>query len=314
MKMRVLLDQHQKFSAAGLPGNMGDGYLMTHNSVFRRIRDEALKCGYVFSNERDHAYESFPLLQLDEILLKKTLPYSNNVYVFEKLSPAALDAITWEDIDGNLKRNFIFHEGCHAVVRTLADKIFVPLPAGVSELERQQQRALGMLLEESCANACELLGMIDASDAIHKNFYEMNSYICEFQMRTQFKNAVEELGFPLVMRFMVLSYLNANFLRERIEEADFQAMLKISSEGPLDSKYIKTLRALSKVAFHLSERFRQQTTAFHLRLAGIKTPTKDLFNFNFLKAFTPKAPQTQLLTTFSKLSDAPKVPGSFFCP
>ncbi len=277
-----LLEHHRKFAKEGLPGSFGDGYLMVHNRVFRQMREAALKAGYKFNSERNDAYDTFPLLQLENLLQAKVLPYANNVSAFERLTSAQLEVLEWEDIDGNLKKNFVFHEGCHAVVRTLAGQTLGPLNQ-IAGIESERNFAFRMLLEESCANTAELLGTIDVHDQVHRCLFEMNSYMANFDNRTNLKNAMADLGAGTLIKFMVLSYLQANFLRERIEDRQLQEMVGIAAKGlVLDAKKVKTLRAMAKMSFQLSERFRVQTTGFHLRLAGIKTPSAKLFDFDFL--------------------------------
>lgn len=65
-------------------------------------------------------------------------------------------------------------------------------------------------------------------------------------------------------------------------------MLIMSREGEWTSEEKKTLRSLGKIAFQLSERFREQTTGFHLRLAGIQTPMRELFAFDFMSQLKKK--------------------------
>ncbi|HVK61743.1 MAG TPA: hypothetical protein VM432_09350 [Bdellovibrionales bacterium] len=283
MKLTRLLDLHQKHQARGIPESFGDGFLMEHNSVFRRVRDAALKHGYRFTNERNDAYETFPLLQLDSLLQQKRIPYSNNTAAFATLSAQATDALSWADLDGNLKKNFVFHEGAHAIARSIADNALGPIARGQS-VEAQREFALRMLVEESCANTAELLGVSETADQAHRIFYEMNSYVCEFESRTNLKNALTEIGGPTVAKFMILAYLHANLLRESIDERSFKSITTIASKDDLNPAKLKTLRALGKIAFNLSERFRVQTTGFHLRLAGVTTPPEELFDFDYLDA------------------------------
>ncbi len=282
MKLTHLLEHHRKFSGRGLPGSLGDGYLVVHNRFYRWIREAALASGFRFSAEKNEAFESFPLLQLENILRARVLPYVNNAAALEQLTPVQLLALDWQDVDGNLKKNYVFHEGCHAVVRGLAGEVLGP-SGEMHDLKTQRRFALRMLLEESCANTVELLGTVDANDQIHRLFFEMNSYMGNFENRTNVKNAFAEIGEATVIKFVTLAYLQANFLREKIEDREFAAMIRFATGGAeLDAKKQKSLRALSKVAFQLSERFRVQTTSFHLRLAGIKTPAKELFGFDFM--------------------------------
>lgn len=290
MKISRLLELHIQYQSQGLPGSLGDGYLVTHNKVFRAVRQRALEAGYKFSDHRDEAYEAFPLLQLERILQSKTLPFANNVLPFENLTPAQRQLISWDDVDGNLKRNFVFHEGSHAVFRSLK-------PADISEDLATQ--VVWMLLEESFANTMELLAVIEAGDAAHRIFFELNSYVCEFDHRHHLSKAMTELGEKVLIPFMVLSYLHANFLRERIEEKDFKQIFKLLSLEGLTEVQSKALRALAKVVFNLSERFRYQTTDFHLRLAGVKNPHELLYQTDFLNVC---ATDPQILELLSKIS------------
>jgi hypothetical protein len=281
MKLSRLLEQHKKFKDQGLSESLGDGFLMAHNRMYRQVRNAALSFGYKFTTDRNEAYEAFPLLQLESLLKAKTLPYVNNVIPFESLTAVQLENITWEDLEGNIKRNFVFHEGCHAIARALAQKHFKAEISG-HDLDAQRLRALRMLLEESCANTAELLGVVDATDTTHRIFYEMNSYVCEFEQRTNLKNALAEFGEEFFTAFMVLCYLHSNFLREHFEDKDIKSILDLISKNTFTDKQLKTLKALAKVVFNLSERFRYQTTGFHLRLAGVQIPMEDLFDYDFM--------------------------------
>jgi hypothetical protein len=283
VKLSRLLEQHLQFSKAGLSGCLGDGYLVSNNRIYRNVREAALNAGYKFTSEKNDAYETFPLLHLETLLTKKQIPYSKNAAAFESLSPVAREAMTWEDIEGNLKKNFVFHEACHGLARSLALKHMGPNEKG-SSLQAHRAFALRMLLEESCANTCEFIGVIDATDQVHRIFYEIGSYVCEFESRTYLKNAFMEIGASTVTKFMVLSYLQANHLRTSIDEKSFKRMVELTGTKSLTAQQSKTLRALGKVAFNLSERFRIQTTAFHLRLNGIATKSTELFDFDFLAA------------------------------
>jgi len=283
MTIRRLMELHDQFASQGLPESFGDGYLMSHNEMYNKVRTEALKKDYRFSKENDVFYETFPLLQLEYLLSKKTFYYSNNVLALKSLSRTQLSVLDWEDIDGNLKRNFVFHEACHGIVREFTREHLEAL-APPSGLDSQRRFTLRMLLEESFANTCELLGGMYAGDAAHRVFYEMNSYICEFESRTYLKKTKDDIGTEKLGLFFVLSYLHSNFLCERINESALQEILQMCQLADVSMASVKNLRALSKIVFNLSERFRYQTTRFHLRLAGIETPFEKLVDYNFMSA------------------------------
>lgn len=288
MKISRLLEQHQKFADQGLPTSFGDGYLVQHNRFYRSIRKAAENFGFSFSSDRNEYYEAFPLLQLEDLLEKKFLSYVNNVGVLTQLTKAQSEALTWDDLEGNLKKNYVFHEASHAVVRSITTRHWGPVVLPGATLDSQRDYVLRMLFEESCANTCELLGVAETSDPVHRMFYELNSYVCEFESRSYLKKALDEIGVVEVSRFMMLAYLHANFLRETFEDKDIHQMLSLSGLEGLEAKQVKALRALAKVAFNLSERFRYQTTSFHLRLAGVHTPLEDLVDFPFLEVLKRK--------------------------
>ena len=301
MKVSRLLEQHQKFANQGLPTSFGDGYLVQHNRFYRSIRKAAEDFSFSFSHERNEFYEVFPLLQLEDLLGKKVLSYVDNVGVFKQLSRAQLEVLTWQDLEGNLKKNHVFHEASHAVIRTLTTRHWGPVVTPGSSLDSQRDYILRMLFEESCANTCEFLGVAETSDTLHRLFYEMNSYVSEFESRTYLKKALDEMGLPGVSRFMVLAYLHSNFLREKFDDKDIRQMLELAGLTKLDAQQVKALRALGKVAFNLSERFRYQTTSFHLRLAGVQTPLEELVDYPFMEALKRKNQIEDLLQEWVSL-------------
>lgn len=300
MKLSRLYSQNQAFQNQGLPKAWGDGYLMAHNRLYRGVRQGALRLGYQFSSAPNKAYAAFPLLQLEDILQKRVLPYADNSSVFDSLSTNSREALTWEDVDGNLRRNFVFHEASHGIARDLMEKHGWGRLKGTG-IEVQRDQVLRALFEESCANAVELLGALEVSDPVHRAFYETNSYICMFQDRTHLARAAESIGFRVLFKFMVFSYLQANFLRTNFEDRDFLHMLAMSREGEWSGEEKKTLRALGKIAFQLSLRFREQTTGFHLRLVGIQTPIGELFAFDFMSQLKKKKDLEPFLNEFLDL-------------
>ena len=301
MKVSALLKTHKKFQQKGLTGNFGDGYLIEHNRVYCQIRKAALAAGYKFSTERDETYEVFPLLQLERLLKNKVFPYSNNVQVFEDLSSQQLEVLDWEDLIGNLKRNFVFHEGSHAVIRDLLAQHFGKAQhskeiEGTDTLASQRVFVLRVLLEESFANTAELLGVIDADDSIHQAFYELNSYNTLFEHRSNLKKALNELGANLLIPFFILSYLHVNFLRESLTDSDLKKIVATIGHEPVKPTQMKTLKAMSKLCFELSEIFRYQTTSFHLKINGINTPLEEVLDFDFLEELKQQCDLPALLS------------------
>lgn len=305
MKISTLFEQHEKFKNQGLKQSFGDGYLVAHNTIYQKVRATALQQGYSFSCERNEAYETFPLLQLEKILKTKVFPYVNNAITFEQMDSATLALLNFEDIDGNLKKNHVFHESCHGIARTLSEKYLgknIKTESSTKkDLDGERQKSLRMLIEESAANTYEFIGISEAHDQTHRLFYQMNSYFCDFENKTHLKNAINDVGLDVIIKFMFLSYLQSNFLKDQIEDKQFQQMIALSTNETLDPKRTKALRALSKTAFQLNERFRVQTTSFHLRLLGIHTPIRQLFDFDFLKALKSDSGFESFLKALSHL-------------
>lgn len=274
VKLTRLLETHRSFSSEnGLENNFGDLYLIKKNRIFSHIRHQALAANFGYSNERNDNYNALPLSQLENVLKTKTIPYLDNISVLDKL--AADTQITWEDIRDNLRKNYVFHESCHAVARSLMSAIYTH--------ELSQEKVLQILIEESFANTCEFMAVIDATDPIHRIFYEWNSYTSLFEERTHLERATKEMGDVAVFKFLLLSYLQANFLKTELSDKNLNRMINLSFENSLsDTRQLKTLRYLARITFTLDQRFREITTGFHLRLCGFQKSLSELLNFNAL--------------------------------
>lgn len=260
MKLANLLSHHHKYAkqTGALENVFGDGYLCAHNRIYREARERAIAVGFKFSADRNDAYRALPLAQLDNLLKAKTIPYIDNVTVLESLEARIPNQTVWDDIIDGFKGNHVFHESCHAYARS---KI------------RGLDPALGYLLEESYANAQELLSILDAEDKSHRLFLELNSYVYMLEDRVHLIAAEKAMGLSALTRFMILSYLHANYLRETFE---FERMLKLSTDRPVDDKTAKSLKRLAKIAWQLNPRFREVTTRFYFKLQKVEfDPTYD---------------------------------------
>jgi hypothetical protein len=276
LKLDRLIEQHrQSLSVQDLADNFGDGFLSRNNQIYAKIRVAALRAGYRFGSEPNVAYQALPFAQLEKILVSKSIPYANNVTVIENLVALLKDDVVWDDISDGLKKNFVFHEGCHAVARSFAKP---------NKVRDQKSKALQILMEESFANSCELLAVADVEDTSHRIFFALNSYTALFEEKTNIKKAIRNSGFPVVFKIMWLAYLHSNFLREHLDEKEWSRCLAIAGADSVPAPQIKALRALSKIAFTLDSRFRLVTTRFHLKLNGILMTTNEILDFDVLAA------------------------------
>ena len=300
MKLSRLWDQHQQFASQGLKENFGDGYLMAHNKIYQNIRETTQKQNFTFSLESHPFYQALPLSQLDWILSEKKIPYIDNVSVLQQIHQKLPGQILWDDICDNLKGNHVFHESCHAVARPLNQTILKTAP--VKNTQELQILVLSRLIEESFANTCELLAVVDAIDPVHQIFFELNSYVVMFQDKTNLKKALQDIGEDIFMKFMILCYLHANFLTPTLDDQKFEKLLSLISEkeSGFSLPQKKSLRALSKIAFELNLRFRMVTTGFYLKLNGISTPMAELKDFDFIQMIKDRPELIEFLDALVK--------------
>lgn len=290
MKLAKILEIHFKQASifvsnipAGLEGNLGDNFLLQNNFIYRQIRSLALKANGKYSDAYDNKYAALSLGQLDRILQTKVVPYFNNVDVLMDIEKRIPGTTIWDEVTDNIKRNYLFHESCHLVARQIVKQYF-------TSSEPFEKMIVLSLLEESFANACELLSVIDVDDEIHRVFFEMNSFVVMFEDRGNLKNLVKRIGLLSTIQFFVFCYLTANFQNERLDEKEFIKVMDLlrvdlghSHLQNLDAKVLKSLRVLAKIVFELNPRFRTVTTGFYLRLSGLRVTSEKIRKVDFLK-------------------------------
>ncbi|MEK6772370.1 MAG: hypothetical protein AABY64_00395 [Bdellovibrionota bacterium] len=276
MKLSQLLEGNDACkSSKGIPGNFGDFYLLKNNRIYSSVRSLAIESGFQYSLDKNDAYYALPLSQLESVLEQKKIPYFDNVSVLKEIESRLKTGVFWDDISDNLKKNHVFHESCHAVIRSRASHLLTNQP---------QEKILKILLEESFSNTCELLAIADVNHSLHRIFFEWNSYTFLYDEKTNLKNAMNDLGETLIFKYLLFCYLHSNFLFNEFDEKTFKRVQKVVFGNAIfDSKAIKSLRALAKMAFTLDRRFREVTTGFYLRLCGFQTPLNELLDFDFMQ-------------------------------
>tara|TARA_B110001454_G_scaffold219202_1_gene251980 strand:+ start:70004 stop:70906 length:903 start_codon:yes stop_codon:yes gene_type:complete len=277
MKIARLLELHQQNQTdLSLPKNLGDGFLLKNNSLYRAVRTMATQLDFKYTDQVDSKYLALPLSQLEIVLKNKTVPYVDNVNVLVDIEAQIKNITTWDDVTDNLKQNHVFHESCHAISRSISNTIF-------KDETDSDSAILRLLVEESFSNTCELLGIVDAEDMAHRIFYELNSYIFMYNDRSQLKRLVAEIGQSSAIKFLIGSYLFSNFLHEKIKDSDFAQLLKMLELYQHPISVQKMMRSVSKIAFELNPRFRWVTTTFYLRLYGMNVSPESLGKIDFLK-------------------------------
>jgi hypothetical protein len=273
MKLFRLLQLDSAQVEYGLVRSFGDSFLVSHNRIYGNIRREALNCGFTFSDNPDIAYLTLPLTQLNRIMESRIIPYVDNTEVLRSLEIRCPRQIDFFEIRENLKKNHGYHESCHGIARHWLGKL------------TDQNSRLHLLIEESFSNSCELFGILEAEDAAHRIFYEMNSYTSLFDIRTNLKRACEELGREVMFRFFMLGYLHSNHLFSSYSESDFMktAIFVTGDSGSrLSAQQLKMVRGLVKVCFTLDFNFRTTTTGLFLKLNGIPALNQDATSSEYL--------------------------------
>ncbi len=281
MKLKTILEHNdQNKHPDQILNNLGDGYLMNNNCIFHAVRKNISTLGFTFSNAPNLEYVVFGMSQLENILKSKTIPYLDNTTILKNLENKNSSQISWSHLEHNLRPNYVFHESCHAIARSISENLNL-------RTEYNQQKeilTLITLIEESFANTCEFMATAQAKEAIHKLFLKMNSYYTDFESVTTLSKVIEVHSAKSIFKMMLLSYLHSNFLVEKISDLHFQQILQIAFENslPKDQQQIKILRSLSKKAFDLNPEFRYTTTEFYLRMASVTQPLEKALDYDFM--------------------------------
>lgn len=257
-----------------LTKSWGDAFLLKYNTIYRTVRLQALASGFKFEIGLDTDFLALPLSQLETLLEQKKILYTDNVSSLQKIEARMPQSTLWDEVYDNLKRNFVFHESCHAVARAQSLKVFGSLTG--------EKRLIQVLIEESFANTCELLGIADADEAAHEIFYEFNSYIFIYEIRPLIADLQKQIGFDVLFKAVWLAYLHSNFLFNRLDDRSFKRVAAyLQIEKSPDA--VKKLKSLLRVAFELNPRFKEVTTGFYLRYTGLTKPKQNINEIDFMK-------------------------------
>jgi len=274
MKISIILKNHlDSTTPHSVSDNLGDGYLLKNNPIYKLIRHRVLALGFTFTNRPDSDYLTFPMGQLEHILESKQIPYLDNVHSLEKINTQTKANIDWVHVVDNLKPNYLFHESSHAVAR-----------AQRPDTPKSLQEIITMtLIEESFANTCEFLALAYAQDSIHKCYLEMNSFCTLFEARSMLNKLIQTHGLESIFKLMILCYLHSNFLFEKMSEKNLNLIIDIC--GFKNNIDLKAFKNLAHYAFELNPNFRYTTAEMYLRLNAIYDPVEQVLDFDFMQTF-----------------------------
>lgn len=281
--IRTILTIHDQYSSSkSLKHNLGDGYLITFNSIYRKIRHHTLKSGYSFTKDRFYHYDVLPMIELARIHSQKTIPYRDNVSVLRLIR----DAPNWifetsPDLLG--QENFIFHESCHAVARNIIEShLNRPLLSRALQL-----KTISVLMEESFANSVEAMAVGYVNSARHRLFLQRNSYMkFDKDWESILRIALKTMAPQKLFQFLFYCFLHANFLYAELRSTELDRILKLIYDGKNLKKFDKQSRTLfrhlAKIALGLQANFRLASTQLFFRSQRIDGHIEKLVDFDFM--------------------------------
>ena len=276
MLIREALSIHSQYAPQGShPDILGDGYLLTHNPLYRSIKNEAVKVGCSFA-EAWPEYLLMPFQQLGEIVATKKIPYVPSARLLQTLENQRAGVLSLEDIA--IPESYHLHEAAHVVAESsFAAEVFAT----------PQQKILKALLCESFANTVDALVCTSIHDEMHQFFLQQNCYM---RPQKKFVGAMLRLKQALGTRFTfmctLISYLHANFLVETIPPTLIKELAAhYAPDVKLSEKLLKDCELLQKMAETLDPQFRFRTTKVYLSLEGYDGEVGELLDFPFMKIF-----------------------------
>lgn len=294
MKINKLLELHSS-EKSGLEKSFGDSYLLKKNRIYRNIRQAALNAGFSFTTENAEDYLALSLTQLENILTTKKIPYFDNVSALQKLEKKHPQVASWNDIYENLRRNFHFHESCHAVARNLQ----------LTEYKDLADDVLLRLIEESFANTCELLAIADTEKIADSIFFEINSYTALFEIKELILQIRSVLGFEKLFSVVMLGYLHSNHLHNSLKEPLFKEILMATGVQEIASNKValqKNLKELLKYCFYLDENFRIVATGFYIKLSTKKQASVNLKEKNYFAEISKNKDYLKFINQLSAIA------------
>lgn len=279
MNVKALVELHKEYLAVSqsLPENFGDGYLCEHNPLYRNIRKKGLSVGATYlkdENTRWYDYMVFPLVNFDELLANKEIPYIDNFNVLQRLSVKHPKLNLPEKfIRDAFKRNYLLHETCHCI----AHQFLLDNTANGKKASKSVQLT-NSLLGEALANSVELVSSTLATDSAHIFLHVLNSYV-PYSPRLQeiLQKALGEVGMSVFLKMTFASYFFNNLLGYEHSMENVEKI--IDTFRPFfdfdDSKREALSEAIWK-GCRLNPRFRDETSVIYFSTFGLGDKYKSL--------------------------------------
>ncbi|MGZ3694295.1 MAG: hypothetical protein ACXWQO_08930 [Bdellovibrionota bacterium] len=271
-----LMAVHRQFKPKGsLSDNIGDGFLLATNPVYRSIRNEYLARGFSYSLNDTHNYYAFPLMSLDDAIERGAIPYRKNFPWLEKLEKLAPGKFTLTELKkSELQFNYLFHESAHFIAHSVLFGKKAP-----RLVPKNAESLLKILIGEAMANTVECVSAIFTEGEIGTYFLDAN---CHFRTNEKEARALtrvaQKVGLRRLTKAVMASFLYANYMYERVGQKEKNLIADIAE---VDS--VGLIAPAIRVGFELSDIFRTNTTHLHLMKMGFPGDLQKLIQFDPLK-------------------------------
>lgn len=281
---KILIQHHlQNSSKKALKENFGDGYLLKHNLLFRSTRQVVSDLGFRFTDQKFFTYDTLPFLNLDNIYKHKTIPFQKSFSLLKTVSQ--YPGYIVEELPGfNQLPNHVLHETCHAIVHALLKKAQGKRKPAKSKKEQRNLAILLSFLEESFANATEMLGIAFVHNSIHRDFYNFNSYTkYDIPLVTLLKKGIRTFGVHDIYKVLWYSYLYSNFMYQTFDEKTFLDIFNLANVN-LNKKHLQAemdlLKKICQIALKLNPGFKIVTNRAYFIMKYDSISLNKLLNFS----------------------------------
>ena len=284
MNVTALVKLHQQYLdiPQSLRENLGDGYLCENNILYRNVRKQGIICGTTYNvneNSRWYDYMVFPLVNFDELLESKEIPYIDNYNVLVRLSEKYPKlSLPEKFIRDSFKRNYLLHETCHCIAHEfLLEQKKKSQKTSENKLSKSV-KLLNSLLGEALANSVELISSAVADTNAHIFLHVLNSYV-PYSPKTQelLQKAIGEAGISVFLKLTFVSFFFNNLLGYEHSKENVEKILDLFSpyfEFKNEKREI-VLEALLKCS-RLNPRFRDETSVIYFSSFGLGDNYKKL--------------------------------------
>jgi hypothetical protein len=281
-KLSKIIYEHQSSSQRNqISVSIGDGYLLEHSSVFRKVRYAYVNRGFVYASTNYAPYFDCVLFSLNDIFRTKKIFVRKNILWLQRLEKQRPNFYSLRDIYSiPLGKNLILHESAHCVAFNEVFGTWKNFRSKIGSFDVIPR----VLLTEAFANACEVLLQITAPKSPIEGYFRwMNVYFHISEQNRKFLKVIsDKFELSKCAHLLILLFLYSNFLYKDLEKAEVDRIISIVGLEVEDGKRselrsdIKNLA--SEIPFQLSISFRLQTSAQYFENLGYdKKITKLLY-------------------------------------